>query len=228
VSAAAVSARGLGRRFGLTWALAHVDLTVEPGDLVLLAGANGSGKTTLLRLVAGLLRPSAGTLRVCGLDPVADTLAARRRLTVVGHQPYLYGDLTARETLALWNRLLVEPWPDTALPQLLGSVGLADAAGREVRTFSAGMRKRLSLVRVRLERASVLLLDEPFAALDRAGQDLVDGWIAEFRAGGGAVLMASHDLARVAGHGARGVLLERGQVVFTGSAQDLPGARRAS
>ena len=189
---------------------------------MLLAGANGSGKTTLLRLIAGLLRPSAGELRVHGLDPAAEPFATRRRVSVVGHQPYLYGDLDARETLGLWNRLLEEPWPERAVSELLEAVALADSAGREVRTFSAGMRKRLSLARVRLERPQLLLLDEPFAALDRAGQDLVDRWIAEFRRDGGAVVMASHDLGRAAGGGARAILLERGQAVWSGEATALP------
>jgi heme ABC exporter ATP-binding subunit CcmA len=222
VSATAVSARGLGRRFGRTWALAHVDLDVAAGELVLLAGANGSGKTTLLRLLGGLVRRSAGELRVLGLDPAEEPLAARRRLTMVGHQPFLYGELTARETLDLWNRLLERPWPAAALDELLDEVALSDAAGKEVRSVSAGMRKRLSLTRVRLERPLLLLLDEPFAALDQAGQDLVDRWIAEFRAGGGAVVMASHDLGRAAGLAARGVALEHGQAVWTGDARDLP------
>jgi heme ABC exporter ATP-binding subunit CcmA len=223
-SASAVSARGLGRRFGRTWALAHVDLEVGAGELVLLAGANGSGKTTLLRLVAGLLRPSAGELRVHGFDPASEPIAARRRTTVVAHQPYLYGDLTARETVLLWNRLLEEPWPAASVEALLEAVGLAEAAAREVRTFSAGMRKRLSLVRVRLERPRLLLLDEPFAALDQAGQDLVDRWIAEQRSHGVAVVMASHDLGRVAAPGSRGVLLRQGQVVWQGDGRELPGA----
>ncbi|HUP21720.1 MAG TPA: heme ABC exporter ATP-binding protein CcmA [Thermoanaerobaculia bacterium] len=221
MSPPAVSTRGLGRRFGRCWALAHVDLEVAAGDLVLLAGANGSGKTTLLRLIAGLLRPSAGSLRVFGLDPVAEPLAVRRRLSVVGHQPFLYGELSARETLALWNRLLERPWPAATIPELLEAVGLEDAASREVRTFSAGMRKRLSLARVRLERPRLLLLDEPFAALDQDGQDLVDRWISEFRDDGGAVVMASHDLSRASGHGARAVLLRSGQAVWTGAARDL-------
>jgi heme exporter protein A len=227
VPAPAVSVRGLGRRYGRTWALAHVDLELYPGELVVLAGANGSGKTTLLRVVSGLVRRSAGEVRVLGLDPMEEPLACRRRLTLIAHQTFLYGELTARETLELWNRLLAEPWTREALLELLEGVGLLDAADRAVRTFSAGMRKRLSLARMRLERPRVLLLDEPFAALDQAGQDLIDRWISEFRTGGGAAIMATHDLGRAAGEGARGLLLERGQVVWHGEARDLPGRLRA-
>ena len=104
--APAVRTRGLGRRFGRHWALAHVDLEVASGEVLLLAGPNGSGKTTLLRLIAGLSSPSTGDLRIFGLDPEEHRLGNRHHLTLVSHESYLYDRLTAIETLGVWSRLL--------------------------------------------------------------------------------------------------------------------------
>ena len=105
----ALRARGLGRRFGRDWALAHVDLEVLPGETMVLAGSNGSGKTTLLRLAAGLYRPSRGEIRIYGMDPQKDRIECRRALSMISHQAYLYDRLTALETLRIWARLLGRP-----------------------------------------------------------------------------------------------------------------------
>ena len=132
----AFSARGLGRRFGRDWALAHVDLDVVPGETMVLAGANGSGKTTLLRLAAGLYRPSRGQLRIYGLDPQKERIESRRHLSMISHQAYLYDRLTALETLRVWARLLGRPAADSDLVPLLASVGLDRRPKLQVSGFS--------------------------------------------------------------------------------------------
>jgi len=208
----------LGRRFGRHWALARIDLEVQPGEVVLLAGANGSGKTTLLRLVAGLFQPSRGQVRICGLDPQRQPLQCRRMLSMVSHQAYLYPRLSAFETARVWARLLGLPARAADLRPLLEEVGLSERQDEPVVGFSAGMKKRLALVRTRLERPRLVLLDEPFSALDAAGRAMVDGWIQGFRAAGTSVLVASHTLARAARLADRAVLLERGQVAWRGPA----------
>lgn len=218
----AFEARGLGRRFGRRWALAHVDLTVAPGESLLLAGANGSGKTTLLRIAAGLSTPSAGTVRIFGHDPEKERLTCRRLLTLVGHRSYLYDRLTALETLRIWSRLTGAGGTDAELLALLAEVELEPHAHRQVGEFSAGMRKRLTLLRTRLERPRLLLLDEPLAALDAAGKQLVERWIRREREGGAAVIVASHALERMSRICERGLLLEAGQAVWEGPAAELP------
>ena len=177
----AVRLRGVGRRFGPDWALAHIDLDVAAGEVVLLAGPNGSGKTTLLRVIAGLSAPTRGEVRLFGSDPAEHRVALRRRLSLVAHQSYLYPRLTARETVVLWSRLLGWPGEADAVDRHLAEVGLEAAADHEVSGFSAGMQKRLSLVRARLEDPQLLLLDEPFTALDQDGRQLVGRWIGRFR-----------------------------------------------
>ena len=217
----ALHAHGLGRRFGREWALAHVDLEVAPGETMVLAGANGSGKTTLLRLAAGLHRPSRGGIEIFGLDPLRERLDCRRVLSMVSHQSYLYDRLTAIETLRIWARLLGCPSADSDLAPLLASVGLDRRPRLQVAGFSAGMRKRLTLLRTRLEQPRLLLLDEPFSALDVDGKRQVEEWIREAREAGAAVVMASHAVRRASRLCDRAVLLEHGQIVWRGDGEGL-------
>lgn len=207
----AVEARGVGRRFGRTWALAHVDLEVPFGTSVWLRGANGAGKTTLLRLLATLSRPSRGDLAVAGFDVRREPDAIRRVVALVSHALYLYPGLTARETLTLWMRLAGPSSEDAA--ERLAAVGLLAVADRRVGEFSAGMRKRLAIARARLEGPRVLLLDEPFSSLDHAGCALVERWVRELTAVGGTVIMASHDHQRSRPLCERVVDLRDGQIV---------------
>lgn len=217
----ALRARGLGRRFGRDWALAHVDLDVAPGETMVLAGSNGSGKTTLLRLAAGLYKPSRGALEIYGLDPQRERLECRRALSMISHQAYLYDRLTALETLRVWARLLGRPSADSDLMPLLATVGLDRRPRLQVAGFSAGMRKRLTLLRTRLEQPRLLLLDEPFSALDVEGKRQVEEWIREARQAGAAVVMASHAIVRASKLCDRAVLLERGQIVWRGDGEGL-------
>ena len=209
----AVQANGLGRRFGRAWALAHVDLEVPFGTSVWLRGPNGAGKTTLLRLLASLSTPSLGELSVVGFDALRQREAVRREVALVSHALYLYPGLTARETLLLWMRLGSGAVSGSEADELLANVGLAQAADRRVGDFSAGMRKRLALARAQLEAPSLLLLDEPFSSLDRAGCGLVEDWVRAFVADGGTVIMASHDHDRSLPLCERVIDLEDGQIV---------------
>ncbi len=218
----AILCEGVGRRFGRRWVLAHVDLAVEPAQSLLLAGANGSGKTTLLRILAGLSRPTAGRVRVLGHDPHSERLTCRRSLSMVSHRSYLYDGLTALEMLRVWTRLSARAFSDDELGALLEEVALTAHRDLPVGGFSAGMRKRLTLVRTRIENPDILLLDEPMAALDAAGKRLVERWIGGEVARGATVIVASHDIARMSRICERGLLLERGQIAWTGPAARLP------
>ncbi|MDH3404345.1 MAG: heme ABC exporter ATP-binding protein CcmA [Acidobacteriota bacterium] len=209
----AVHASGLGRRFGRYWALAHVDLEVPYGTSVWLRGSNGAGKTTLLRLVASLSTPSCGELAVGGHDVYRQRAAIRRSVSLVSHALYLYAGLTARETLAMWAQLGGTAAAARDVERRLDEVGLAAAADRRVGEFSAGMRKRLALARALLEAPRILLLDEPFSSLDRAGCELVEAWVRRFAETGGTVLMASHDHERSRALCERVIDLEDGQIV---------------
>ncbi len=217
-----VTCDGVGRRFGSRWVLAHVDLTVGRGETLLLAGANGSGKTTLLRVIAGLSRPNAGIVRVLGHDPLGERLTARGSLAMVSHRTYLYDRLTALEMLQIWARLCGREVGAQELEELLAEVDLSAHRDVPVGGFSAGMRKRLTLLRTRLEQPEILLLDEPLAALDVAGKRLVQRWIEREVERGTTVIVASHAITRMSGICKRAILLEDGQIAWQGAAAELP------
>ena len=223
-AAIALRTRALGKRFGRRWALAHLEVEVREGEALFLAGANGSGKTTLLKLLCGLYRPTTGEIEIFGRDPVAERLTCRKRLSLVGHDSYLYERLSALESLRFWAAILDRPQDEESLLALLEEVGLRDRSNSLVGTFSAGMKKRLALARSRLENPSLLLLDEPFAALDVGGQRQVESWIQRGREQGLTIIVASHQLEQTARLCDRAALLRDGQLTWIGPAADLPGA----
>ncbi len=205
--------------------LAHVDLHVEAGEALLVAGPNGSGKTTLLRLVAGCLEASAGSVRTFGLDPRRHGGVVRRELSMVSHHLSLYPRLTGAETLSLWLRLGGEEAAPTRVEELLVAAGLDGHGGVEVGAYSAGMRKRLALVRVRIERPRLLLLDEPFSSLDSSGRAWLAGCLRALRDEGVSLILASHALEQAALFCDQAVRLSEGQVAWRGPAASLVEAR---
>jgi heme exporter protein A len=184
-----ISASGLGRRFGDRRVLSGVDFSVERGGFLLVTGPNGSGKTTLLRLLAGLLAPTEGALEV---------QAERRRTGFLGHEPLVYRELTALENLDLYGRLYRVPERRERTGMLLERFGLWDARAEIVSTFSRGMLQRLALCRTLLHDPELLLLDEPFSALDAGGAELLQAELAD--TAGRTVVVASHQPDRIAPH----------------------------
>lgn len=217
----AVRTVGLGKRFGKQWALAHCDLEVQQGQSVLLAGANGSGKTTLLRMIAGLYKPTQGDLRIFGHDPQDERLTCREALSLVGHDHYLYSQLTALETVQTWARLGGIDHSVDQLLDLLDEVDLRHRQNNRVGGFSAGMKKRLTLLRTKLEHPRLVLLDEPFSALDTAGQRLIEEWVQGYKAAGKTVIVASHNLPRAARLCERAVYLKDGQMIWQGESSAM-------
>lgn len=204
--------RELGKRFGRLAVLRAIDLRVEPGEVVALLGANGCGKTTLLSIASGLAAPSSG-LRAYGTEAVTELdRDARMRLAFVAHTTQLYARLSARENLELPASLRGEPLTKAAGDALLERVGLAAAAERAAGTFSRGMQQRLAIARALLSRPELLLLDEPFTALDFAGRGVLTEVLASERARGAAILLSSHDLDAVADVSDRAVLLADGHI----------------
>ena len=208
----AVVMTDLARLFAGSAALAGVSLSLRGGACVALTGANGAGKSTLLRLVAGVFRPAFGRVEVDGLDVVRDADLVRERVAYLSHASGLYDDLTARENLRFAARMLDTPDPEARVERALHDVGLGPRAGDRAGTFSAGMRRRLALARILLGRPSLVLLDEPTAALDAEGIDLVDRLLTAWREAGVSVVVASHSVDRLARRIDARVRLERGLV----------------
>jgi heme exporter protein A len=183
-----IDAQKLGRRFGEKRVLRGVDLTVPRGGFAVVTGANGSGKTTLLRICAGLAIPTEGALRVD---------AERAQIGYLAHEPLVYRELTALENLELYGRLYRVPERRERIGMLLERFGLWDARRDRVASYSRGMTQRLALCRVLLHGPELLVLDEPYTALDAAGAELLDAQLAELR-GAQTVLVSTHDPDRVA------------------------------
>jgi heme exporter protein A len=188
---AAIELDGLTRRYGERVALQDVTLTVPAGTTLVVFGPNGAGKSTLLRVLATLLRPHAGVVRVLGRALPDDGWAVRGRIGLLTHEPLLYRDLSGRENLRFHARLHGVPFD--RVEELLERVGLRLRADDRVHTYSRGMVQRLAVCRAVLHDPDVLLLDEPRANLDPAAADLVEPLIG---AGSGRTrVVTSHDPA---------------------------------
>ena len=206
--------RAVGKIYGGRRALAEVSARFEPGRVAAVLGPNGAGKTTLLGILSTLLAPSSGEVR-WGDEPLGRGSALRARIGYVGHDPGLYGDLTAAENLTLFSALYGRDGGAARAGTLLARVGLADAAvDAPVRTFSRGMLQRLALARALAHDPDLLLFDEPSAALDPAGAAWLGAELAAERAAGRIVVLVTHDLDAAAAIADQVVILRRGRVVF--------------
>lgn len=188
----AFEARDLCKRYGRRWALARVSFALPAGRSLLLTGHNGSGKTTLLKLLATSVRPTAGALAVLGHDAVAEREAVRRHVALLSHSSFLYEDLSAEQNLHTLARLLGDPSPVETSRALLDRVGLTRRSDHPVRQFSAGMRKRLAIARLLMKAPRLALLDEPFGELDPQGIAEMEAIIAELKAQGTSLILATH------------------------------------
>jgi heme exporter protein A len=189
LSVAALQVERLARRYGEREALSDVSLQLQEGQTLVVLGPNGAGKTTLLRVLATLLRPHAGRVRVLGRELPGEAWAVRGRVGLLGHEPLLYRELTARENLRYHARL--HGVPDARVEELLDGVGIAGRGREPLRTLSRGMVQRVAVARAVLHEPALLLLDEPHSNLDPAAVELVAPLIGA--ASGRTRVICSHD-----------------------------------
>ena len=182
-----ITARKLGKSFGEKRVLRGVDLELDRGGFAVVTGPNGSGKTTLLRICAGLALASDGELHVD---------VERAQVGYLGHEPLVYRELTAFENLELYGRLYHVPERRERIGMVLERFGLWDVRHERVASYSRGMTQRLALCRVLLHDPALLVLDEPYTALDAQGVELLDTQLGELR-GERTFLVSTHDPARV-------------------------------
>jgi len=208
---AAVEAVGLSKTLGPRPALCNVTLALAEGETVALTGPNGAGKTTLLRCLASVLRPSAGEVRWFG-RPARSDPALRRRVGLLAHESLLYPHLTLWENLRFAARMGGVPDAAQAADRWLRTIGLAPFAGRLPSQVSRGMRQRAALARTLIHEPDIVLLDEPFSALDAEGAEWLAALLVDLRAEGRAVCFATHDLEKAGRLADRVIQLRSGRL----------------
>lgn len=226
----AVRALGVSRRYGFQWALRAVQFVVPQGACVALLGANGSGKTTLLKILASVLRPTRGTVEVLGSNVAKSPDSVRARVGLLAHATYLYEELTALENLKFAAAMYGLPTSQRlgAVEQALRSVGLEPLAEARVRTFSSGMKKRLALARATLHKPDLILLDEPYGALDTVGLEWVDGFLRSVRTRGATAIIATHHVARILPLSQQVLWLVEGRLAYDGAPEGFTAATTAA
>jgi len=188
-----LEARQVGKTFGLSPVLRAVSLKVDQGECAVIVGRNGSGKSTLVRILAGLSSVSAGEALLFGQPARKLQPYDRRRVGLITHQSFLYSRLTARENLEFYAELYGLDHRASRVTELLERIGLASAADERVSSFSRGMEQRLTLARATIAAPDVLLMDEPFTALDADGVEAAMGLIGGALDRGCAIVITAHE-----------------------------------
>ena len=218
----AIELEGLERRYGERVALAGVTVSLAAGSTLAVLGANGAGKTTLLRVLAGLLRPHSGRVRVLGCELPRERWRIQGRVGYLGHEALLYRELTGRENLRYHARL--HGVDDSRVDGMLAAVGMARRADEPLRDLSRGMVQRLAAARAVLHDPALLLLDEPRAHLDPAAGELLEPLIG--RASGRTRLLVSHDVEGALTEADLALGLKGGRQAFAGVVE-ADGGRQA-
>lgn len=214
MSAAALEVSKVWKYYGDFPALRNIQLSIEPGSTVALLGRNGAGKTTLLRIVAGLSKASEGSVSIQGSS--VREQATRRRIGVLGHGISLYDELSATENLVLFAKLYGLDDPEKKALAWLERTGLDRVRDGLVREFSRGMRQRLAVARAFMHEPEVLLLDEPFTALDDRAIAVLQSLLADAHAFGRTIVLSTHQLREALELATHVALIQRGQLAFTG------------
>jgi ABC-2 type transport system ATP-binding protein len=219
--------RGLIKQFGAKRAVDRLDLSIPPGMLYGLLGVNGAGKTTTLRMIAGLIRPEAGEIRVQGIDLLAQPERAKQVLAYLPDEPVLYGKLNPMEHLefvaALWGMDAARA--RSRAQDLLERLGLWENRREWLEAYSRGMKQKVALAGALLHEPRIILLDEPLTGLDASAARLVKDMLQEFLAAGGAVILTTHILEVAERMAQRIGIMNGGRLVAEGTMEDL---RRSS
>lgn len=228
--AEAIRLEGLGKRFGSLWAVRGLSLSVPFGTIHAFLGPNGAGKTTTLRLIAGLLFPSEGSVRVGGMDPSKSWEPVRRILSYVPDVPFLYGKLTGEEFLRFVGGLHGIDGHDLTqrIASLVERFGVASYHRLRVESYSHGTRQKYVLAAALLTRPRVILVDEPMVGLDPASSRILKDLLREASHDGATVLLSTHTLSVAEELADFITVIDKGSIVLSGSASDLLGADRAA
>lgn len=213
----ALAVEGVYKFFGDFPALRNVSFRVAAGSVVALLGRNGAGKTTLLRILAGLTKPSQGSVQVHGAD--AREAGTRRRIGVLGHSISVYDELSAHENLTMFAGLYGLDHPGKRADEMLDRVGLGRVRDGLAREFSRGMRQRLAIGRAFLHDPELLLLDEPFTSLDDRAIAVLQAMLQDMRDRGRTIVMSTHQIREAMELSTHVTFIQHGQVAYDGERQ---------
>jgi heme exporter protein A len=212
----AVKIEALTKRFGFTWALKGIDVTLDQGELLAIFGPNGAGKTTLIRILATLMTPTAGKGMLLGHDLEHEGDRVRKSIGVLAHYPLLFPTLTAYENLKFYGQMFEVQHLNLRIDWLLKEVGLLEHRDQLVETFSRGMQQRLAIARAIIHSPQLLLLDEPFTGLDQEGIEFLTQTLKDFLGQEQTVIMTSHDFAKGIELCTKAAILNNGHLVYYG------------
>jgi len=216
-----IAARALTKTFGSFDALKGIDLHLKKGEFLTLFGPNGAGKTTLIKLLSTLAKPTSGTLTVAGYDASKEAGKVRASVGVISHDPYLYENLSAFENIKFFGEMYSVPDTTTRAKELIELIGLGARTHDLVRTFSRGMKQRLSVARSIVHDPSVLLLDEPYTGLDQKGTRIFGDTLKWLKSHERTILMTTHNIDEGLQLSDRVGIIMSGKIVYEGPASGL-------
>ncbi len=208
----AIQVTGLSKAYGFYRIFEEMSFSISSGACFALFGPNGAGKTTLLRILATLQAPSAGQFTIFGQDGVAQKDSVRAILMLIAHGSHLYEELSATENLQFTLALRGQKPERSHLKRALDQTGIGAYGNLKIRQFSAGMKKRLALAKAILAQPKLLLLDEPYNALDDGGVTITNQLIQDTMTRGGTVIMTTHDRNKAAQIATEGAILQAGRL----------------
>lgn len=217
----AIEVKGVTRRFGKNLVLRGIDLGVREGEFLSIFGPNGAGKTTLIKVLATILKPSAGSIRIAGLDFRDSSVKIRHKIGLVGHQTFLYDELTAYENLKFYGKMYNIPDLEERIRDLISRIGLESRLHDRVGILSRGMQQRLSIARAMIHDPSVILLDEPETGLDQYAGEMLVEVLDALNLGNRTAVMTTHNLQRGLEIGNHIAILAKGKIAFEESKHSL-------
>jgi ABC-2 type transport system ATP-binding protein len=211
----------LTKTYGTLTAVKSISLEVTPGEVFGFLGPNGAGKTTTIKMMAGLLQPTSGEVRINGFDVQKEPLKAKAITGFIPDRPYLYEKLTAGEFMQFVSKLYDMAGMEKRIGELLGLFGLTEWSGELIENFSHGMKQRLVMASALLHDPKVLVVDEPMVGLDPRGARLVKDLFKDLAAKGVTIFMSTHTLEIVENMCSRVAIINHGEIIAEGSVEDL-------
>ena len=212
-----IKIEGLSKSFGSFYALRNIDLEINAGEFWIIVGPNGAGKTTLLKIIATLSHPSQGKVIINGAISESDRLKIRRQIGFIGHQSFLYNNLTAEENLTFYARMYQLTDPKRRIDEILKKVGLEIRKQDLIRNFSRGMQQRLSIARALLIDPRIVLLDEPFSGLDQSAIDNFVELFTSLISPDRMIIMTTHNLQLGLQLSSHFAIISKGKIMQKGS-----------